>query len=61
VVAHRLLIEGVHLRRLGGSAGGDYLFGDDLGGREVPPVEKTVARSSAKVRATAPPIPPPAP
>ena len=55
------LVERVDLRRLGGSAVGDDLLGDDLDRRQFTPVRKTLAPSRAKACATAPPIPPPAP
>ena len=58
---HSLLIERVHLRRLGGSAGGDDLLGDSRHGRPLSAGEKEPAPSRAKACATAPPIAPPAP
>ena len=61
VLVHRLLVERVDLRRLGGSAGGDDVLGDDFDGCRWRPVRKSLAPSRAKARATAPPIAPPAP
>ena len=56
VVVGGLLVEGVDLGRVGRSASGDDLLGDELDGRQGRPVRKTSAPSDANVRATAPPI-----
>jgi hypothetical protein len=56
-----LLVQGVDHRRLGLPAGGGDVLGDRLSGSRVRPARKTLAPSRAKVRATAPPLEPPAP
>ena len=61
MLVHGLFVEGVDLRRLGGSAGGDDVLGDHFDGCQVAPGEKELAPSVAKARATAPPTAPPAP
>ena len=58
---HGLLVEGVDLRRLGGSAGGNDFLGEASTGARGRPVRNSLAPSDAKARATAPPIAPPAP
>ena len=61
MLVHSLLIEGVNRRRLGRSAGGNDLLGDNFDRRQGAPGEKQVGPSDAKARAIAPPTSPPAP
>jgi hypothetical protein len=61
MLVHSLLVDSVDLRRLGGCAGGNDFLGDNFYGCQVAPGEKKLGPSDAKARATAPPIPPPAP
>jgi len=61
MLVHRLLIESVFLRRRGGSAVGNDFFGYNFDGCPVASREKKLGPSRPKARATALPIPPPAP
>jgi hypothetical protein len=61
MLVHGLLVESVDLRRLGGSAGGSDVLGDNFDGCQVAPGEKKIGPSRAKARATALPMAPPAP
>jgi hypothetical protein len=61
VLVYGLLVEGVEFGYLGGAASGADVLGDRLELSLVRPARITLAPSRAKVRATPPPIDPPAP
>jgi len=61
MLVHGLLVESVDLRRLGGSAGGNDVLGDNFDGCQVAPGQKEIGPSATKARVTALPIAPPAP